>query len=430
MKHRILAALGVTAAAALVLSGCGSATPQGNQSGGTTIEILSNFTSDISRGKVLDELIAEFNEENDGTYSVVSKAQPDWPTLQQQIRSSISAGTTPDVFLYNYNPTDLSREESGQLMDWSQYLEDDPEWKSRFKENNLNSLDVGGETVGIPGDQAPTLFYYNTAQFEAAGIKEFPTTWDDYLTAAQKLRDSGVAAISLMTADDSWHTMNAFSYLATAEGGSDVYAPGTDLDSPAIAKAADYTKQLLALSTPDSVGGNYSASTSNFINGQSASIIDGPWLISSIQSEVEDPCSIAVAAAPTFDNGAIDPGYTITDSLNVWGAAKQDDPKKEKAVVAWMKFFTSNESAVRMAVEGEYPMAVQTELSDADRENASCQMAQVIDIANAAPTSVVQVAREITSGAQAQIPSLLESLALGQSSADDFAAKLQAANAR
>jgi ABC-type glycerol-3-phosphate transport system substrate-binding protein len=430
MKRRIIAALGASAVAALVLSGCGSATPQGNQASGTTIEIQSNFTSDVSRGKVLDKLIAEFNKTNDGKYTVVSKAQPDWPTLQQQIRSSISAGTTPDLFLYNFNPTDLSREESGKLMDWSKYLDDDTEWKGRFKDDNLAALDIGGETVGIPGDQAPALFYYNTALFEAAGITEFPATWDEYLADAQKLKDSGVAAISMMTADDSWHTMNAFSYLATAEGGADVYAPGADLDSPAIAKAAEYTEKLLKLSTPDAVGGNYSASTSNFLNGQSASIIDGPWLISSIQSGVKNPCSVAVAAAPTFDNDAIDPGYTVTDSLNVWGAAKQKDAAKEKAVVAWMKFFTSNDSAVKMAVEGEYPMAVQTELSDADRKKASCQMVQVIDIANAAPTSVVQAAREITSGAQAKVPSLLESLALGQTSPNDFAKQLQAVNSQ
>jgi ABC-type glycerol-3-phosphate transport system substrate-binding protein len=432
MKKKILAAAGLTAAVAL-LAGCNSAVPSGGSGGdsGTEIEILSNFTSDVSRGKVLDDLIAQFNEENAGEYTVVSKAQPDWPTLQQQIRSSISAGDAPDVFLYNYNPTDLSREESGQLMDWSSHLEDDPEWKARFKQDNLDALTVDGQLAGIPGDQSPTLFYYNTELFEKAGITDFPTNWDEYLAAGQKLKDSGVGAISLMTADDSWHTMNAFSYLATAEGGPEVYAPGTDLDSPAIVKAADYTKRLLALSTEDAVGGNYAASSSNFLNEQSASIIDGPWLISSIQSTLgDDACKIAVAPAPTFDNGAIEPGYTVTDSLNVWGAAKQDDKEKEEAVVAWMKFLTSNESAVRMAVEGEYPMAVQTELSDADKEKASCQMAQVIDIANAAPASIVQMARGITTDAQAQLPSLLESLALGSTTPEQFATSLQAANSK
>jgi raffinose/stachyose/melibiose transport system substrate-binding protein len=428
MKRKALAAIGLLAATTLLMSGCNSAVPEASGSG-TEIEILSNFTSDVSRGKVLDQLIDEFNAENEGTYSVVSKAQPDWPTLQQQIRSSINAGTTPDVFIYNYNPTDLSREKSGKLMDWSKYLDDDADWKGRFKEDNLSAVTVDDAVVGIPADQSPALFYYNSDVLSAAGIDEFPTTWEDYLAAAKKLKDSGTAAISLMTADDAWHTMNAFSYLATALGGPDAYAPGTSLDSDAIAEAADYTKQLLALSTQDAVGGNYSASTGNFLNKQTASIIDGPWLISSIQSTVKDPCTIKVAAAPTFDNGEVEPGYTVTDSLNVWGAAKQSDADKEKAVVAWMKFYTSNESAVKMAVDGEYPMAVQTELSDADRERASCQMAEVLDIANSAPTSVVQMAREITPDAQAQLPSLLESLALGQTTAADFAAKLQAANA-
>ncbi|HEY8590926.1 MAG TPA: extracellular solute-binding protein, partial [Naasia sp.] len=304
-KKKALAALGLTAVVS-VLAGCNSAVPSGDAGSGTEIEILSNFTSDVARGKVLDQLIEQFNEENEGTYTVVSKPQPDWPTLQQQIRSAISAGDAPDVFLYNYNPTDLSREESGALMDWSAHLADDPEWQERFKQDNLDALTVDEELVGIPGDQAPTLFYYNTEMFAEAGIDSFPTTWDEYLDAGQKLKDSGVAAISLMTADDSWHTMNAFSYLATAEGGPEVYAPGADLDNPAIAKAADYTNRLLALSTEDAVGGNYAASSSNFLNGQSASIIDGPWLISSIQSTVEDACSIAVAPAPTFGSDAIE----------------------------------------------------------------------------------------------------------------------------
>jgi raffinose/stachyose/melibiose transport system substrate-binding protein len=82
-----------------------------------------------------------------------------------------------------------------------------------------------------------------------------------------------------------------------------------------------------------------------------------------------------------------------------------------------------------MAVDGEYPMAVQTELSDADADRASCQMADVLDVNNAAPTAIVQMARGITSAAQAELPSLLESLAHGQSTPEQFAEKLQAANA-
>lgn len=429
-----VAASATTIALTLTLAACGSAVPEegdgdaSSPAGEVTIEVMSNFTSDVSRGRVLDELISQFNADHAGEYKVVSTTEADWPTLQQKVRTMITAGSTPDLFLYNFNPTDLSREESGSLMDWSRYLADDPEWASRFAQGNIDSLTIGDEVVGIPGDQSAALVYYHEDLLQQAGIDSFPATWDEALTAGQELSSQGVGLFAMMTADDAWHTMNIFSYLATSAGGADVYEPGVSLDSPAIVTAADYTQRLLDLSTADAVGANYSVSSANFLAGRAAAIIDGPWLISSIQSEVADPCTVRVAPAPIFADSALDAGYTVTDSLNVWGAAKQDDPAKEAAVVAWMKFFTSNDSAVRMAIDGEYALAVQTDLTDADAERASCQMAQVLEITNNAPTSVVQMGRGITSSAQAALPSLLEGLALGQSTPEEFATTLDKAN--
>jgi raffinose/stachyose/melibiose transport system substrate-binding protein len=428
--------LAVAAVTGLSLAACGSAVPSDGDDaagadgsdGAVTIEVMSNFTSDVARGKVLDELISEFNEAHAGEYEVTSTTEGDWPALQQKIRSLITAGSAPDLFLYNFNPTDLSREQSGALMDWGPYLEEDPEWAARFAEGNLEALAVDGAVAGIPGDQSPALVYYHEDLLAQAGAEEFPETWDEALEVGRSLKDEGVGAFAMMTADDAWHTMNLVSYLATSAGGADVYAPGQSLDSPAVERAADYTKRLLDVSTPDAVGANYSVSSANFLAGRAAAVIDGPWLISSIQSEVEDPCSVKVAPAPVFDDSELERGYTVTDALNVWGAAQQDDPAKEEAVVEWMKFFTSNSSAARMAVDGEYALAVQTELSPEDAERASCQMAQVLEITNAAPTSVVQMGRGITASAQAGLPSLLEGLALGQQTPESFAAALEQSN--
>jgi ABC-type glycerol-3-phosphate transport system substrate-binding protein len=389
------------------------------------IQVVSNFTSDVARGKVLDELIKEFNAQHQGEYAVVSKAQPDWPTLQQQLRSLISAGKTPDVFIYNFNPSDLSREKSGQLMDWSTTLNDDAVWKGRFQENDLRKLTIDGKLVGIPADQSPAFVYYNMNLLKEAGINSAPKTWDEFLADGAKLKTKGVAALAMMTADDAWHTMNAFSSIAASAGGADAFAAGMSLDNPAIVTAAEDTKKLFALSTPDALGGNYSTSSSAFLNGQAAAVIDGPWLISSIQGTMKDPSAVEVAAAPTFGDGKLAPGSVITDSLNVWGAAKQSDPKKAAGVVAWMKFFTSEASAAEMAVDGQYPMAVRTALSDADAKRAPSQMAEVLKLYNAAPNRIVQLQRGLTAAGQAKLPSLLESLALGQTSPQEFAASLQ-----
>ena len=273
-----------------------SCTVLGADAPAVEIQVVSNFTSDVARGKALDELIKEFNAQYPGEYMVVSKAQPDWPTLQQQIRSLISAGKAPDLFIYNFNPSDLSREKSGQLMDWSKYLNDDAAWKGRFRTNDLDKLTIDGKLIGIPADQSPALFYYNMDLLKAAGINSAPKTWDEFFADGEKLKAKGTAALAMMTADDAWHTMNAFSYIAASAGGADAFAPGKSLDSPAIVKAAEGAKTLFALSTPDALGGNYSASSSAFLNGQAAAVIDGPWLISSIQGTMKNPSAVEVAA--------------------------------------------------------------------------------------------------------------------------------------
>jgi ABC-type glycerol-3-phosphate transport system substrate-binding protein len=412
-----------TIAASIACSGGGAAA-----GAAVEIDILSNFTPDVARGKALDKLIKEFNAQHEGEYMIVSKAQPDWPTLQKQIRSLISAGKTPDLFLYNFNPSDLSREKSGQLMDWSAALSADASWKDRFSPNNVDELTIDGKLVGIPADQSPAFVYYNMDLLKAAGVDAPPKTWDEFFADGEKLKAKGVAALAMYTADDAWHTMNAFSSIAASAGGADAFAQGKPLDSPAIIKAAEDIKKLFALSTPDALGGNYSTSSSAFLNGQAAAVIDGPWLISSIQGAMKDSAAVEVAAAPTFGDGKLAPGSVITDSLNVWGAAKQSDPKKTAGVVAWMKFFTANDAAAQMAVDGQYPMAVKTILTDADKKRAPAQMVEVLKLNNDAPNKIVQLERGLTSRAQAQLPPLLEALALGQTSPEQFAQTLQKDN--
>jgi ABC-type glycerol-3-phosphate transport system substrate-binding protein len=429
LTRKALAA--VAATATFALAACGGSIPSssGGGSGSTDITVMSNFTSDVARGKVLDQLISQFNQQNGGKYKVVSKPEADWPTMQSKIKSMISAGNTPDVFLYNYNPNDLSREESGKLMDWTPYLNADADWKARFRPENLEAVTHNGQITGIPGDQAPALIYYHKDAFAKAGITSFPKTWTEFYAAADKLKAAKVAPLALQTSDDAWYAMNAFSYLAVSAGGADVYGPGKSLDSPAIVSAAEQMKRIFgSYTTKDAVGSNYAVASRNFLSGQAAMVIDGPWLISSIRKDVKNPDDVAVAVAPTNGDGKVQAGDVITDSLNVWGAAKQSDKGKADAVAAWMKFLTSNENAVKMSVQGEYPLAVKTTLSSADSASANSQMQGVLQLSGAAPESIVQMAREIKPAAQAKLPSLLEGLALGSTSPQQFATQLQAAN--
>jgi ABC-type glycerol-3-phosphate transport system substrate-binding protein len=417
-------------AMAMLLSACGAGSDDDQAADGSIrVHIWSNFVPDIPRGKVLDELIATFNKEHKGEIEVVSDPEPDWLTLQQKIRSSISAGDAPDVFLYNFNPNDMSRESSGQLMDLTPYMDADPEWKARFKPEQLEAIQSDGNLGGIPSDQSPVLFYYHKDLFEKAGITEFPKTWDEFTAAADKLKASGVAPIALFTGDDAWYTMNAFSYYAMSVGGPDSWLPGTDLDSDAVVEGARFTQKLFEdYTTPDAVGSNYSVAVQNFLSKKAAMVVDGPWLIGPIQEQVDSPCDVGVAVAPTLGDGTVEPGTNLTDSINTWGVGKQDSQEKADAVVEWLKFMTSQENAVKFSIEGQYPQALNTEFSDEDLAKTSCQMASVLKIQADAPASVVQLQRSITAPAQEKVNGMLEQLALGDMTPEEFASQLQAAN--
>jgi hypothetical protein len=60
---------------------------------------------------------------------------------------------------------------------------------------------------------------------KTVGINSAPKTWDEFFADGEKLKAKGTAALAMMTADDAWHTMNAFSYIAAGAGGADSFAP-------------------------------------------------------------------------------------------------------------------------------------------------------------------------------------------------------------
>ncbi len=53
-----------------------SSTVLGADAPAVEIQVLSNFTSDVARGKVLDELIKEFNAQHKGEYTVYRRRSP------------------------------------------------------------------------------------------------------------------------------------------------------------------------------------------------------------------------------------------------------------------------------------------------------------------------------------------------------------------
>ncbi|MGG6312114.1 ABC transporter substrate-binding protein [Paenibacillus macerans] len=420
--------------ALMVIGGCSGGknaadTAQGNGNGdaaGNAVEInlLSSWSTDTERGSALQDLIDKYNSENTGKVKVNVDINPDWPAYQEKVKTMIAAGQTPDLFNYNFNPNDLSRQQSGALMDFAPYLDD--AWKSRFKEEDLQAMTIDGQLTSVPFEKAGVLFYYNKDLFANAGIEEFPKTWDEFFQVCDQLQAQGITPISLMTADDAWHATNALTYLAAGLGGMDVFKVGNSLNTPEMAQAAEYLQKMFQYTTDDALGANYSVSSNHFILGNTAMIIDGPWLIGSLDKEMLD--SIGVALGPVFADGQAKEGFMITDTYTPWSAGKQSEPAKADAIADFMKYLTSEDSSKHLTLDGRVLLSSKVDLTQEDLQSSDPVLGQFIEVSNAAPESLIQISRVLKPKAISKLPSLIEGLIFEQLTPQDFAGQLQESN--
>ncbi|WP_139997089.1 ABC transporter substrate-binding protein [Paenibacillus paridis] len=430
MKKWIGGAVSLLLLLCLVISGCSSKNSEA--AGGEAasdekqvdLTLLSSWSTDTERGKALQTVVENFNKENENKIKVTVDINPDWPALQQKVKTMIAAGQTPDIFNYNFNPNDLSRQKSGKLLNLTEYMDD--AWKSRFTEQDLQAMTVDGELTSIPFEKAGILFYYNKDLFAKAGIEAFPTTWDEFFDVCEKLKDAGITPISLMTADDAWHATNAFTYLAASLGGTSVFDAGKSLDTPEVVKAAEYMKKLFGYTTADALGGNYSVSSNNFLTGSTAMIIDGPWLIGSISEELSP--SIAVAASPTFGDGKVQPGFTVTDTYTPWSSGKKNSKEKEEAAVAFLKYMTSEESSKIFTLEGSILLSTKLTLTEEETTQAGPILGQYIKTNSEAPESIVNLVRNLKPAAASKLPSLIEGMMFDRYTPEQFVKQLQEVN--
>ena len=427
MKKRVLSILMTAAMVISLTAGCGQkADKKGTQksdSGAIVLDMYHSWSTDSERGAALNALIEQFNKDNEGEIEVKVTVNPDFPAYQEKVKTMISTDTTPDIFHYNFNPNDLSRQESGKLMDFSDYMDD--EWKARFGEGDLETLTVNEEITSIPFEKAGAVMYYNKDLFSKAGISEFPATWDEMTEDCKKLEKAGITPFSLYTADDAWYTCNLFTYLAASYAGVDKLNEGGDIDTDEMKDAAAKLAELTKYTTSDAIGANYSVAMNNFVSEKTAMVIDGPWLIGSLEP-IKD--KVGIAQMPSFQDGKVAENYVVTDAQTPWAAAKTDDKEKEKAIVKFMKFITSEDSVKQLTLEGAVFLSPKLDMEDSDVKATTGLLGEYLQLNAKVEQSTVNIQRNLTTAANSKLPSLLESLMLGNVTPDEFVDQLAAEN--
>jgi len=273
------------------------------------------------------------------------------------IRTALAGGQPPDLLQYEGYQQTRDFAAAGQLTDLT-------EWWNAHKDNfvlpeaGARACTYEGKIYCVPFTyQTGWQIYYNPELLEANGI-EVPTTYDEFLAAAETLKANGVTPIAL-GAKDGWPSTHWYmAFLVQRCGVETVYQAiegngASFTDECFVQAAADL--QSLAQSgdfSPGVASDDYGTAQALFLAGRAAFFQTGSWFASGWE---ETP--------PTFDVGII-PFPRLTDAANsedITGAVTHvlaiptgaANPEAAMEVLDWM---SSEEAAQIWAASGNISM--------------------------------------------------------------------------
>src|SRR6187402_344678 len=183
----------IAAAAALVIAGSLAACSGGGSGSGHA----GNCTNKITKTDApvvtmwawypnMKLVIDNFNKEHDDVqvcWTNVGQGGDEYDKLQ----TAVTAGTgAPDVVMVEADRIPTFQIQKA-LVDISKYAGD---VKSNFSDGAWKDVSVGSGVYGAPVDGGPMAMIYRKDIFDKYGITP-PTTWAEYETAAQTVKDAG-----------------------------------------------------------------------------------------------------------------------------------------------------------------------------------------------------------------------------------------------
>jgi multiple sugar transport system substrate-binding protein len=342
VSRRRFLALGGGVAAGAALTACGGgksasdaaggATPSAKFTGGydgpeVTLSYWNGFTG--GDGPFMKQMVADFMKENPKIK--VQSNTVEWAQYYQRVPAAVTAGKGPDVGVMHLDQlaTNAARKVIVPVDDLAESVglsEDD------FTADVWEAGIYQDKRYGIPLDVHSLGMYYNTDQFQKAGVSAAPQDAQGYLDALDKLKAAGFATPFWMPSRWPAHLM-FLSLLWQNEG--EPYAKEGDkatFDSDAGVDALSWMVDVVTKGySPKNV-----AQDSQYIafKNQKLSVTwDGIWQINDLKA-----AKIPFALAPVPVIGKTKAVWANSHNFYITRQASQDENKLQaaKAFIDWM----------------------------------------------------------------------------------------------
>ncbi|HXN01467.1 MAG TPA: extracellular solute-binding protein, partial [Candidatus Dormibacteraeota bacterium] len=277
----------------LLATACGSASNPNtgaNVNGPVTLQVWAN--GDEGDKLAASPAITSFKSQNPNITLQITPLP--WTVAHDKLITAIAGRQTPDVAMIGTTGMgELTKLNAVTTLPSSVN-------KSDFFSGGMDTASWNGTAYGLPWYVETRVVFYRKDLADKAGVSAPPSTWDELMTMAQKLKAGGSKyGINLQTND--WQE---FVPLVWSAGGDVMKNGKFTLDSPAAVKALTFytdffKKGLTRGSSPPGFD-----LIQAFVTGDDPMFISGPWMMGLITKAGLDQSKWAVAPMPKGDKSA------------------------------------------------------------------------------------------------------------------------------
>ncbi|MFC5471160.1 ABC transporter substrate-binding protein [Cohnella suwonensis] len=268
-----------------------------------TLKFWSALDPSSDQGKTIQQKVKEFDDSRDDInvdLQVIS-----YDVLHDKLVAAINAGDAPDLswglgeWFGEFNKLDALADLTASFDGWDE--------KDKIYPNVLDALKVDGKLKALPNYLGIRALLYHENILKDAGLSAPPKTWDELLNAAQTVKDKtgkelfGIAGAGVRSPQE------LIMYLAQngvvlAEKQADGKYKNTWQDNPEqLAKAAEvfqFYQDLIAKKAvkADARTWGWEEEDQNFVLGQYAMVVNGPWIEGRASENPEGMKDVKVAA--------------------------------------------------------------------------------------------------------------------------------------
>lgn len=288
--------------------------------------------------QALNAMIDEYNGMQDN-YNLTAKYVP-FADFKKQLSIGASASELPDLVILD-SPDHASYASMGIFADITGKFD-----VSNYYEGPVASATLDDVLYGVPFGCNCLSLYYNQDMFDAAGIEKVPETWDELLETAGKLTTDSVSGLAFCSLQNEEGTFNFVPWLWSTGAGS------YEIDSEGGIKALAFAGELIesGVMSKECINWTQGDVMNQFISGNVAMMINGPWQIPTMREEAPDlnwdvtliPMDAEYASVIGGENYAVIAGGNEDGALDFLTYATQEE--QVKSMMAQMGYISADKT--------------------------------------------------------------------------------------